>query len=198
MYILLGILFIFATAFTGVVFIESWKNDEIKLILLCFVFAVIFAVSTIFCFAKAQEEKVREEIVKENLNQEGRIMKANELMIGDWVQEEYGNLIQVQEILTDGINGEWDGCECYGVEAYNDYIKPIPLTYEILKKNGWKDAEFWCEYQDGKNTIQCCLPDMRGRINGIEIEHFQCEYVHQYQHLLRLCGLNELADNFKF
>ena len=34
-------------------------------------------------------------------------------------------------------------------------------------------------------------------INGIEIEHFKCEYVHQYQHLLRLCGLNELANNFK-
>ena len=26
---------------------------------------------------------------------------------------------------------------------------------------------------------------------------YQCEYVHQYQHLLRLCGLDELADNFK-
>ena len=181
MYIFLGILFIFATAFTGVVFIELWKNDEIKLILLCFVFAEIFAVSTIFCVAKAQEEKVREEIVKENLNQEGRIMKANELMIGDWVL--YGD--KSVRVLQLSENSKYD------------WVKPIPLTYEILKKNGWKDAEFWCEYQDGKTTIQCCLPDMRGRINGIEIEHFQCEYVHQYQHLLRLCGLNELADNFK-
>ena len=60
-----------------------------------------------------------------------------------------------------------------------------------------KKTQYWHEYQDGKNTIQCCLPDMRGRINGIEFEHFKCEYVHQYQHLLRLSGLNELADNFK-
>ena len=73
----------------------------------------------------------------------------------------------------------------------------IPITPEILEKNGWKETEYWHEYQDGKNTIQCCLPDMRGRINGVEIENFKCEYVHQYQHLLRLCGLNELADNFK-
>lgn len=117
-------------------------------------------------------------------------MKTTDLMIGDWVLNTCDNLIQVAEVLEDGINGERN-CEYY------DDIKPIPLTCEILKKNGWKDAEFWCEYQDGKNTIQCCLPDMRGRINGIEIEHFKCEYVHQYQHLLRLCGLDELADNFK-
>ena len=68
---------------------------------------------------------------------------------------------------------------------------------EILEKNGWKNDGLWYEYQDGKNTIQSCLPDMRGIINGIEIKEFQCKYVHQYQHLLRLCGLNELADNFK-
>ena len=75
--------------------------------------------------------------------------------------------------------------------------QPIPITPEMLEKNGWKETQYWLEYQDGKNTIQCCLPDMRGRINGIEIEHFKCEYVHQYQHLLRFCGLNELADEFK-
>ena len=101
---------------------------------------------------------------------------------------------QVKEILDDGIYGLCEEEEWY--QSYND-IKPIPLTCEILKKNGWKDAEFWCEYQKGNNSIQACLPDMRGRINGIEIEHFKCEYVYQYQHLLRLCGLNELADNFK-
>ena len=67
----------------------------------------------------------------------------------------------------------------------------------MLVKNGWKETQYWHEYQDGKSTIQCCLPDMRGIINGIEIEHFNCEYVHQYQHLLRLCGLDELANNFK-
>ncbi len=40
-----------------------------------FCFFHIFAVSTIFCFAKITEEKVREEIVKENLNQGGTIME---------------------------------------------------------------------------------------------------------------------------
>lgn len=108
-------------------------------------------------------------------------MKANELMIGDWIF--YGD--KSVKILQLSENSKYD------------WVKPIPLTYEILEKNGWKETQYWHEYQDGNNSIQACLPDMRGRINGIEVEHFRCEYVHQYQHLLRLCGLDELADNFK-
>lgn len=84
----------------------------------------------------------------------------------------------------------------------NDYprnlqVKPIPLTTEILEKNGWEQTECCHEYQYGKNIIQCRLPYMWISINGINIEAFKCEYVHQYQHLLRLFGLNELANNFK-
>ena len=108
-------------------------------------------------------------------------MKAIDLMVGDWVKSRIGMNIKIVSIDHD----------------YPIVYEPIPLTLEILEKNGWKETEYWHEYQDGKNTIQCCLPDMRGRINGVEIENFKCEYVHQYQHLLRLCGLNELANNFK-
>lgn len=125
-------------------------------------------------------------------------MKCKELMIGDWVSDKYGYLMQVIFVGGNGYASFEDdeGNLCQLDDKYNQ-PQPIPLTYEILKKNGWKDAEFWCEYQKGNNSIQACLPDMRGRINGIEIEHFKCEYVHQYQHLLRLYGLDELADNFK-
>ena len=125
------------------------------------------------------------------------IMKANELMIGDWVETGHLDYNKVQEIARDN-SMQWYisfACSATLFRAYE--FEPIPLTYEILKKNGWKDAEFWCEYQEDNNSIHACLPDMRGKINGIEIEHFRCEYVHQYQHLLRLCGLDELADNFK-
>ena len=126
-------------------------------------------------------------------------MKLTYFMIGDWVQID-GIPRKIQAI--DSIDAEIladDNLYYVREDRYSseDKVEGIPLTYEILKKNGWKDAEFWCEYQDGNNSIQSCLPDMRGRINGIEIEHFTCEYEHQYQHLLRLCGLDELADNFK-
>ena len=44
--------------------------------------------------------------------------------------------------------------------------QPILLTPEILEKNGWKYTTYCHEYQYGKNTIQCRLPYMVGRING--------------------------------
>ena len=124
-------------------------------------------------------------------------MKCKELMINDWVSDKYGYLMQITVVGDGCASFEDDEGNLCQLDDKCNQPEPIPLTYEILKKNGWKDAEFWCEYQEGNNSIQACLPDMRGRINGIEIEHFKCECVHQYQHLLRLCGLDELADNFK-
>ena len=126
-------------------------------------------------------------------------IRCKNLCVGDWVANRNGSPMQIVAVDED------NAYACKGNEErpwiFGDYEgyepQPIVLTPEILEKNGWKETEYWHEYQDGKNTIQCCLPDMRGRINGIEIENFKCEYVHQYQHLLRLCGLNELADNFK-
>ena len=126
-------------------------------------------------------------------------IRCKDIMVGDYIANRNGSPMQIVAVDED------NAYACEGNEErpwiFGDYEgyepQPIILTLEILEKNGWKETEYWHEYQDGKNTIQCCLPDMRGRINGIEIEHFKCEYVHQYQHLLRLCGLNELADNFK-
>ena len=108
-------------------------------------------------------------------------MKATELQIGDWIL--YGD--KPVKVLQLSENGKYS------------WLKPIPLTTGILEKNGWKYTTYCHEYQYGKNIIQCRLPYMVGRINGIDIENFKCEYVHQYQHLLRLCGLGELANNFK-
>ncbi len=65
-------------------------------------------------------------------------MRADELMIGDWVLDTCGNPIQVKELLEDGINGEWDCAELYGVEVYYEDIEPIPIDLDILEKNGWK------------------------------------------------------------
>ena len=123
-------------------------------------------------------------------------MKCRELMVNDWVANQYGTPIQ---IYSTGDNGAYANTgDTLWVFEDNEYKpQPIPLTPEILEKNGWKETEYWHEYEDGNTIIQYSLSNIWGIINGIEIEHFKCEYVHQLQHLLRLCGLDELADNFK-
>ncbi len=83
--------------------------------------------------------------------------------------------------------------------------EPIPLTEEILKANGWNTPldgfGFSSQYetQDGKicvtmDAIHKCL-DIR--LDDINYSMPTPRYVHQLQHALRLCGLTELADNFK-
>lgn len=119
-------------------------------------------------------------------------------MYGDWCCSGHGLPMQITVVGDDYAYATFEGNEAdpWEFDDKDDHPEPIPLTPEILKKNGFKDAECWCEYKDDKVIIQCRLPIMRGRINEIVFENFKCEYAHQYQHLLRLYGLNELAENF--
>ena len=112
-------------------------------------------------------------------------MKGTDLMIGDKVMVKVLSQIPDTYVLH-----TWTA---------NDYsrdiqVKPIPLTAEILEKNGWwfsiedlwlnEDVDFSIEKWDGK--FQC-----------YDINQIKLDSVHQLQHALRLCGLDELADNFK-
>ena len=134
-------------------------------------------------------------------------IRCKSLCVGDWVTKRNGSPMQIVAVDEDNAYA-CEGNEAYACEGNEErpWIfgdnegyepVPIPLTPEILEKNGWKETEYWHEYQDVKIIIQCSLPIMRGRINEIVFENFKCEYVHQYQHLLRLCGLDKMADNFK-
>ena len=125
-------------------------------------------------------------------------MKANELMIGDKVMVKVLSQIPDTYVLH-----TWTA---------NDYsrdiqVKPITLTPEILEKNGFgfvKSSDTrsvwngqWI-YKD-LELATCCL-DREGNwpcFINIDDSNIKCEYVHQLQHALRLCRLDELADNFK-
>lgn len=118
-------------------------------------------------------------------------MKAKELMIGDWVKITTYSIYPVK-ISSGG----------YIDFAIDKDCEPIPLTAEILEKNGFTHAEefrkgygynFPSQYYNG-NMIYL-------RTNGIW--NIQCaelidiKYVHELQRALRCCGLWDFADNFK-
>lgn len=85
-------------------------------------------------------------------------------------------------------------------------LDPVPLTKEILKTNGFADYNKvmqYCFYEDGipyslilRETLN---EDWEPDGWGIEIGGILSviKYVHELQCLLRIVGLNELADNFK-
>lgn len=134
-------------------------------------------------------------------------MKATDLMIGDWVclkDDTKSELpLKVDGVLIDDISLEGDGF----LGGVDGLIRPIPLTPEILEKNGFgftrnSDTKSvwngWWIYK-GLELAASCLNREGNWPCYINIydSNIKCEYVHQLQHALRLCKLDDLADNFK-
>jgi hypothetical protein len=107
-------------------------------------------------------------------------MKAKELMIGDWVNVvEFDIIDQILHLTPDtAITGHGDTCGEYEYER----LTPIPLTKEILERNGWRYDELNAEYYGVVNVLGSQAPFLA--LNG----SVQINYVHELQHALRLAG----------
>ena len=137
-------------------------------------------------------------------------MKANELQIGDWViPHVFDSTLEPSKIVGIHYNSykgkdyaDWVDCEVWDELSLND-IEPIPLTTEILEKNGFEDIGddtyqleekpcwFWvdffrhsygCEYDT--STYEYEDDEHRLKLYGIPS-------VHELQQALRLCGIKK-------
>ena len=137
-------------------------------------------------------------------------MKPNELMAGDWAMVndvEHTHPLQVVEIFkkcgTYYATLYWDGMpgdvQPDKIICEVDKIEPIPLTPEILEKNGFTLEHYTLEHYSGdvmtgywwtRNdfVIHNSMNDAIGRNN------FKYEYVHQLQNALRLCGIEKTIE----
>lgn len=109
-------------------------------------------------------------------------MKADELMIGDWVLDTGGVPFQVKELFDDGINGVCEEGEWY--ELYDD-IKPIPINEDILYKNGWVGAG---ENMFVKQPYRITKAD---KVWGVAIGLAyiaEIRFVHELQNIMRITG----------
>lgn len=106
-------------------------------------------------------------------------MEAKELMIGDWVYiKDYPMRQQAKKMSAEYYQRSL--CE----------FEPIPLTEEMLKANGFDKEGLTYEFYDGYNFF------LDGK-NGVCVHVGPIWFVHELQHSLRLCGLNDMADKFK-
>ena len=126
-------------------------------------------------------------------------MKANELMIGDWVQD-------ITPVVIDAISNE-DICTYRAEQGYitanPSNLKPIPLTAEILEKNGFErrkldgGAEEFVIADDYYDIVVYEWSDsiwvFRYESCEMNIPHEQrtFSYVHNLQHALRECGIDK-------
>ena len=134
-------------------------------------------------------------------------MKLTDLAILDWVLiNNTPHKIQAidsidAEILADDELYYVGEDRCHS----EDKIEGIPITPEILVKSGFVfDCDFWTianpRYNNVRMVRYCSIDeDATDAFLGHWAfdENYAIDFVHELQHALRLCGLNELADNFK-
>lgn len=145
-------------------------------------------------------------------------MEANELtikdlMIGDWVV--INNIPRQVTFIDDCINYKIiavgkhpDGGRISYVGKLSEEVKPIPLTLEILEKNGFVANKHvypypYYEYEVKEIKVKVEFAFPQGNRTSykkpwvcidteyVYIEHLPCMFVHQLQHALRLCGIEK-------
>lgn len=116
-------------------------------------------------------------------------MKTSELMIGDWVLDtRTGTPLRVNPFMAEFEVPEW---------------QPIPLTVEILEKNGFIKGDtmdlgdeiysvklFNIHYDNEEREFWVCNffeSEYGTEINDI----FRIKYVHELRHALRLCKVDK-------
>lgn len=131
-------------------------------------------------------------------------------MIGDWVQFSYHHhetgepvvrVFQVTQIEAQ--LGDYYVWSEAGRVCHPEQLIPIPLTPEILEKNGFDGAykktyqiyksngydKLYISYWRGRLTI-ITSPDIRKKHSTNTI-HIDCSYVHELQHCLALFGIEK-------
>ena len=131
-------------------------------------------------------------------------MLCKELQYGDWVSAGGGLPMQITNVGEDYAYATWEENEGDPWE-FNDkdeQPQPIMLTPEILEKNGfikvnsqrydygYPDTDCYVKVNPKKNMIH-----VNGRNANSNL--YSHSFVHELQRVLRLCGLDELANNFK-
>ena len=127
-------------------------------------------------------------------------MKVEDLMLGDWVQgfvpDSYSTIYGIFNEQRIAIIAE--PSKAY-IELSIDDIQPIPLTPEILEKNGFEPYErgnivhYWKLEEGGVYIIVYNVENdfyVYVHYQKCEIDNAPGYFVHELQHALRLCGIS--------
>ena len=81
-----------------------------------------------------------------------------------------------------------------------EHIKPIPITPELLEKNGfeeniWEGKNSWRRKYLVHNEVRICIDGRDGGFKHFGYQGYNSKicltYVHELQHALRLCGIEK-------
>jgi len=136
------------------------------------------------------------------------IMKARDFMIGDWMQDGNGFPMRIVTVGEGWAYADFEGNEADPWE-YRDRdfadgtANPVELTAAMLEASGFERGVHTAEWvRDADADCPTMIAvDACGTASvykeGFRYCNGRARYVHELQHVLRLAGLNEIADNFK-
>lgn len=142
-------------------------------------------------------------------------LKISELSVGDWVSFDTAYLTvegydiatafvkkvqqpaRIKSILGDQdlIFAEVEPEDNFGtIYLKMEHIRPIPITAEILEKNGFKrSSSYWVIYKDNDDYIEIWENRDKWYLSVYSVEYTLCDlhWVHQIQHLMRVWGFDK-------
>lgn len=146
-----------------------------------------------------------------------KIMKTSELMIDDWVSIN-GSNYQVSVLKKKGVIKLYDQTEHgiheveFNTDWLEEFITPIPITPEILLKNGLHQQEnyFSCFVDENEHDFYSIkvefAEEKKGAILRFNVEHVTKKevlsssqstiggkeyYVHELQHAIKSCKIEK-------
>ena len=140
-------------------------------------------------------------------------MIAQDLMLGDWVRiidpDKYAGAIGKIYSLA-SLEGAYFAVNIkdvnYGylrTDVFSEDISPIPLTPEILEKNGFEDIgddtwqltdipyRFWIDFLNHRYGCEFDTSSYENEDSENRLYLYGIPDVHELQHALRLCGIDK-------
>lgn len=138
------------------------------------------------------------------------MLNGKELMLGDYVNiadYDYPEVVGiVREILSDGeevliscVDDDKDK-----LTINDEYVHELFLSKTFFLENGFEEVRAFEKLHINETFSLLCNVDIKVAVKIIHGNCFKCEvygiemnYVHEFQHLMRLLGLSEYANNLK-
>lgn len=120
-------------------------------------------------------------------------MRIEELSIGDWVRHTfYEENVQIARIDGDSERVLAERGKL-SISCHLNYFEPIPLTSEILEKNGFEIADEFADclmYGSPECSIVHTKGTMRYRLEAPQVS-VVCWNIHQLQRAMKLAGIEK-------
>lgn len=132
------------------------------------------------------------------------MLNGKELMLGDYVNIADYDFPQVIGVVREiHVDGEEVLVSCVDddkdkLTLNDEYMHELFLSKTFFLENGFEEfhtskSNTWLFNKDTNVIVKI----MHGNCFKYEISGIELKYVHEFQHLMRLCGLYDYANNLK-